>query len=74
MLAVQSGDARFKITETSQTSDESGMLMRVGFSIDPALRGSYLFPVKFTVQAPSLEGAAPNSPVQGDLFVYGLVR
>ena len=74
VLAVQSGDARFKITETSQTSDESGMLMRVGFSIDPALRGSYLFPVKFTVQAPSLEGAAPNSPVQGDLFVYGLVR
>ncbi|MSR41226.1 MAG: DUF1573 domain-containing protein [Phycisphaerales bacterium] len=74
ILAVKSGDPRFKVTSTRQTSDESGILIHVELGINPSVRGTYLFPVHFTVQAVDSGTGATSQPVQADLFVYGLVR
>ncbi len=74
ILAVKSADPRFKITATSQTSDESGILITVTFGLATDLRGSYLFPVRFTVEGTNPATGQPAAPVQADLFVYGLVR
>ncbi len=74
ILAVKSGDPKFKVLSTSQTADETGVMIEVKFVISAEIRGTYLFPVRFTVEVINPTTGTPAPPVQADLFIYGLVR